>query len=268
MSFVSVNFQQTKQLSVYDRAVAFGDGLFTTGCIEQGRLLIQSEHLTRLQDGCARLRITGVDWPSVVCEMNKACATQQNGVLKVIISAGESQRGYVRSALIKPTVIVQTSDYPAHYQQWREQGITVGIADTRLGINPLLAGIKHLNRLEQVLIRDELEHCQHDDLLVADIQGNIVETSSANVFWQLAGQWQTPSLDKAGVNGLIRQKLLAKIDAEKVQTCIDTLADVEAMFICNTVLGLAPVTRFNGHIIKHSTSALSLYQQLNQWIKE
>ncbi|MDN3652725.1 aminodeoxychorismate lyase [Thalassotalea ponticola] len=265
MNFVSVNFQQTALVSVFDRAVSFGDGVFTTGLIYNSRLLMHDAHLERLQRSVQQLQLGDIDWRAVAEEIALAAEHQEYGVLKVIISAGTSKRGYARDTSARPTVIVQTSNYPQHYGHWRTEGIRMATAKTQLGINPLLAKIKHLNRLEQVLIRQELEQRAVDELLVTDINGVVIECSSANVFWRENGIWYTPKIVHAGVEGLIRQRLLRHLNAQQVTVEAQHLSAIDAMFICNSVLGVAPVIELNG---KKLGPEQALVSQLNQWLME
>ncbi len=133
-----------------------------------------------------------------------------------------------------------------HYQHLQKVGINLGVANTMLGINPQLAGLKHLNRLEQVLVRKELDGRAEDDLLVLNIHQHIVETSSANIFYQVNNKWFTPDLKISGVNGIIRQRILkAQPDVVLSKDNVSALADVSAMFVCNCVFGITPVRCFN-----------------------
>ncbi len=107
-----------------------------------------------------------------------------SGVLKVIISRGGGGRGYSAANCDSPTRILSASARPAHYSRWREDGVTLTLSPVRLGRNPMLAGIKHLNRLEQVLIRTHLEQTDADEALVLDSEGFITECCAANLFWR------------------------------------------------------------------------------------
>lgn len=107
------------------------------------------------------------------------------------------------------TRILSVSAYPAYYSQWRKQGITLTLSPIPLGRNPYLAGLKHLNRLEQVLIRSHLEQTDADEALVLDSEGWVTECCAANLFWRTGDIVFTPRLDQAGVNGIMRQFVYA-----------------------------------------------------------
>ncbi|QDP01137.1 aminodeoxychorismate lyase [Thalassotalea sp. PS06] len=245
MLYSSVNFFPQSEISIQDRGLAFGDGVFTTAQIIDGKVQWLEQHIERLQLSCGRLYIESPDFDKLKTHLEQVCVPFKHAVLKVIITTGNSGRGYARSPSVKPNVIVIVSDYPGHYPKWREEGITLGVAETQLGLNPQLSGIKHLNRLEQVLVRRELEQSGYEDLVVCDINGYVVETSSCNLFWQLDGIWHTADLSESGVQGLASQRLLNQLGNVKiVRHTIEQLQQADSMFICNALLRIAPVSQF------------------------
>ena len=247
-----INGQVSEVINVRDRGLAYGDGVFTTGLIDQGCLINQVGHLQRLVESCQRLALPSPNLSSLTEQITSFCQYHQQGVLKVMLTAGAGGRGYSRQGLLEQAsqlnVIIQHSPYPEHYREWQLKGIELGIAETKLGINPQLAGIKHLNRLEQVLVRRELDNSQYHDLVVTDINDRIIEVSAGNVFWLKAGKWYTPILDNAGVDGLMRQQILSKIP--DVSQCrvkrsefveLIRLEAITEIFVCNSVMGIVPV---------------------------
>lgn len=126
------------------------------------------------------------------------------------------------------------------------RGITLALSPIRLGRNPSLAGLKHLNRLEQVLIRSHLEQTDADEALVLDSDGWLTECCAANVFWRKGSQVFTPRLDQAGVNGIMRQHCMAMLarssfDVVEVSMRPDVLRDADEVLICNALM---PLVRF------------------------
>ncbi len=256
MSLCLVNGQQQAQISLTDRGLAYGDGLFTTAKVVNGQVEFLAEHLARLVDGCRYLAIN-YDHQALLAEINEITSSQNVAVLKIIITSGRGGRGYSRQGVEQSQRILTIHSLPAHYQTWSEQGITLENSQQQLGINPMLKGLKHLNRLEQVLIRTELDNADCDDLLVTDINGRIVETSCANVFWFANNQLFTPNIISSGVAGVYRKLLLAN-DSDIVQLDArqEQLNVVQAMFICNSVMGIVPVRAYQGQmldidIVKH-----------------
>ncbi|MGB1261397.1 MAG: aminodeoxychorismate lyase [Cognaticolwellia sp.] len=247
MALTFIDGQASDKIAADDRGLAYGDGCFTTALVIDGEVEMLTPHLNRLAQQSQQLGLPHVDMNALEASMRKISADIALGIVKVIISSGSGGRGYSRLGADQPKVIISLHDYPTLYPQWQKQGITVGISEQKLGINPMLAGLKHLNRLEQVLLRAELDKRPEDDLLVTDINGSIIECCSANVFWYKAGQWHTPCLTTAGVAGLMREKIL--LHHNDIQPRCYRLSDVEninAMFISNAILGIVPVKTFNG----------------------
>ena len=166
-----INGAESETLAVNDRGVQFGDGCFTTARILRGQVQLLSAHLVRLQTTCEKLFIPYDDWALLAQEMARLAQPHQDGVLKVIITRGAGGRGYSAAGCVNPTRILSVSPRPAHYLRWREEGISLSLSPVRLGRNPSLAGLKHLNRLEQVLIRSHLEQTDADEALVLDSDG-------------------------------------------------------------------------------------------------
>jgi 4-amino-4-deoxychorismate lyase len=248
--YCSINGKQVKQLSVKNRGFSYGDGLFTTGKISNGCVEMLPLHITRLIDGCIKLKIEQPNMNELKNELQKIACSYTKAVIKVVITAGEGGRGYSRLGTSSPTVVISVSAYPEHYPLWKKNGINLGISSLQLGINPMLSGLKHLNRLEQVLIREELDNRVEDDLLVTNINGHIIETSCANLFWIIDGQYYTPNITHSGVAGLVRANILINIPNVILDDFV--LSDVEqaqSMFICNSVMGIVPIKTFNGKLL-------------------
>ncbi len=266
MLYCAINGKPTTEINCLDRGLSYGDGVFTTAKIVEGNVALLNAHIERLQTSCIQLNISPPDFAKLTQQITEAVKSFSLAVLKVTITAGVGGRGYSRRGAIEPVCIVTIFDYPAHYLTWKKQGIVLGNAEFQLGINPALAGIKHLNRLEQVMIRQEVDLRDEDDLLVCDINEQVIESSCANIFWQTKKGWQTPKIESSGVAGLIRAHILGAIDVEEVTIKLvelnRKLIEINSMFICNSVMGIVPVKTYNHHVF--STDYIQpLYQQLN-----
>lgn len=258
-----INGIEQNTLAVNDRATQFGDGCFTTARVIDGLVQRQTAHIARLQLACQRLMIPFTSWQSLNDEMSLLAQRQQTGVLKVIISRGAGGRGYSGSACETPTRILSTSDAPAHYARWKAEGITLALSPVPLGRNPWLAGLKHLNRLEQVLIRSHLEQTNADEALVLDSEGWVTECCAANLFWRCGQDVFTPRLDQAGVNGIMRQFIMAQLAQSayrvvEVNAPLTALADADEVIICNALMPVIPVQRY----AEQQWPARELYQFL------
>lgn len=255
MLYCSINYQQVDTLSVQDRGLAYGDGLFTTAKIKNGQVEMFSAHLERLKRGCTALALNKPDFTLLSQQITDVATFYPLAVLKIIITAGVGGRGYSRQGIKSSNVIIMIFDFPKHYITWQQQGINLGVAQSQLGLSAMLAGIKHLNRLEQVLIRQELDSCPEDDLLVLDINHHVVESSCANIFWCKNNCWYTPNIMQAGIAGLMRAKIIATTNiVEVVNVKLVELDDIEAAFICNSVMGIVPIKIYNEKPLSLTTS--------------
>ncbi|MEI2603097.1 aminodeoxychorismate lyase [Erwinia aphidicola] len=259
-----VNGLAQESIDARDRAVQFGDGCFTTARVLHGSMLRPQAHLQRLQQACERLRIAGVDWQLLAQEITAIASTIDDGVLKVIITRGSGGRGYSASGCQQPARIISLSAWPAHYLRLRQTGVRLALSTVRLGKNPQLAGIKHLNRLEQVMIRTELEQTAADEALVLDSDGMLVECCAANLFWRVGKQVFTPDLSASGVNGIQRQQVMQQVIAlgytlSEVRQGYEVLADAEEVLITNALMPILPVSQIEAW----RYTSRDLFSQLN-----
>ncbi|NQY88817.1 MAG: aminodeoxychorismate lyase [Colwellia sp.] len=247
MKFCLVNGIEQNQIDIENRGLAYGDGLFTTAKIFDGRVQYLSLHIQRLLLGCKKLALFAPNKVELTEQLSQVAKQYNLAVLKVIITASTGGRGYARSTEPKSDLIIMVYDYPKHYDELARAGITLGNSKQQIGINPMLSGLKHLNRLEQVLLRQELANTKEDDLVVTNLNDEVIEATSANLFFWLNGKLCTPEITSSGVNGIMRQTILQKYpDTLIKKVTLTELASSPAMFICNCVMGVMPVKSYNG----------------------
>lgn len=237
---------QAAGLSPADRGLTLGDGFFSTMRVRNGQICLLPYHLARIRSSLARLQFPALEWDVMVSAMQSRAASLHEGVLKIILTRGEGGRGYSPVACTRPTVILSAHAYPAHYDTWQAQGIALGEIDQRLGRQPLLAGLKTLGRLEQVLFKAELESRGLAEALVCDTQGDLVEAVTANLFWRQGQRVFTPDLSQAGVAGVMRAWCLDRLqqwqwDIQAVRQTADALALADEIWLTNALMGLVPV---------------------------
>jgi 4-amino-4-deoxychorismate lyase len=240
-----VNGIATSQLAVQDRGLAYGDGLFETMRVVEGRLPLGDYHFARLELGALRLRMHA-DIPLIRAEAEQMARSAGDGVLKLILTRGLSQRGYALPTDPRFTRILLAAPAPSYPPERALDGISLFPCTTRLGLQPLLAGIKHLNRLEQVLARAEWQGDAFAEGLMRDWQGRVIECTMSNIFVHLDGAWVTPSLDESGVQGVMRDFLIDRLAAGGLRVVqrdlsLEELHASSEVFCCNSMFGVWPV---------------------------
>tara|TARA_R110001583_G_scaffold2233_34_gene16564 strand:+ start:2671 stop:3504 length:834 start_codon:yes stop_codon:yes gene_type:complete len=247
MKFCLVNGIQQNHIDIENRGLAYGDGLFTTAKILNGNIQYLAQHIERLISGCEKLGINSPSSDELTDQLVSIAKNYSLAVLKVMIIANSGGRGYARSQSNNHDLVIMVHDYPKHYDEFAHAGIRLGVSKQKIGLNPMLGGLKHLNRLEQVLLRQELSTREEDDLLVTNINNEVIEATSANVFFFLNEKLYTPDITQSGVNGIIRQTILQHYPATIVKSVsLNEIAQVQAMFVCNCVMGVIPIANFNG----------------------
>lgn len=241
------------QISLADRSFQYGDGCFTTILTKVGKPIDWLLHKERMKACLSLLNIELSNWEQIERWVEKAAKSELTAGVKLHISRGSGGRGYSPKGTTGAVVTIYSFDYPSHYLDWKINGVKLGVCQTKLGLSPLLAGHKHNNRLEQVLLKAEAEQNGYQDALVFDIQNHIVETTMANLFWFKDNVLYTPDLSLCGVAGIIRRKVLlaaekAAIPIQITQFEKQDVFSAEEIFITNALLGVAPVIQIEKHL--------------------
>ncbi len=243
-----VNGQRRNEVPIHDRSFQYGDGCFTTILTKEGQVQQWSSHKARLQACLDFLHIPEPNWDRVWQGLQSMILPQEKAGLKIHISRGLGGRGYSPTQVSESIVTISAFAFPAHYQAWRDKGLAVGICQQRMGLNPLLAGHKHNNRLEQILLKREMDNAGWDDGVCLAINGKVIETPAANIYWGSDGTMFTPCLRHAGGAGVARRQILELAQQQEIPIVIDeftreALLSAEEVFITNALLEVAPVTQ-------------------------
>jgi 4-amino-4-deoxychorismate lyase len=259
-----INGQSSQQIPADDRGFQYGDGLFETALLVNRRVRFIDAHCQRLFSGCARLGITPPDQQTLLREVAQVTAGAERGVLKIIVTRGAGGRGYRPSDAISSNRVVALHPF----SQAPHGALRLRWCDIRLGRNARLAGIKHLNRLEQVLAQSEWREGEADEGLMLDTEGEVVCATSANVFVVRDGALVTPDLRFSGVQGVIRAQVIKAAAKLRLGVTEEPLwpHDLETaseVFITNAVRGIRSVASLDSVQWSETSVATRLANELS-----
>lgn len=249
-----VNGQASALIGAADRGFQYGDGLFETIAINDRHAVFLDRHLRRLQAGCQKLLIPIPDIGQLLAEIGTVCqAAPASGqaVLKLVITRGVGGRGYRQPETIAPTRVISLHPFPDYPDAYQKQGVVTRFCHTRLGISPALAGLKHLNRLEQVLARAEWSSPDIQEGIMLDCNDKVIEGTMSNLFYGQNNALHTARLTRSGVAGILRQ-LVIEICQRQNLTLIEhdyraaDLLAAEEIFLTNAIIGVWPVKQIDG----------------------
>ena len=252
-------------IPVGDRGLAYGDGIFETMRAHAGELPWWDLHWARLERGASRL---GLALPPREQARDEAgrLLDGADAVLRLQLNRGSGGRGYAPLQNAVPVWMLARHPLPAAMPP---QGVALRWCSTRLAIQPALAGIKHCNRLEQVLARaewhaDGAEDSDADDGLMCSMEGDVISATAANLFVLHDGRWLTPLLDRCGVAGVCRQWLLDNFEVEQVRLTVADVETADAIVLTNAVRGILPVARLGTRRWRQHPGVLEWQRRLAQ----
>lgn len=268
---IAVNGVVGAQVSPLDRGFTYGDGVFETCKLNNKKIPLWNLHKDRLLKSCERLFIPVSEELiesqlfTLLSDVNIADA-----VVKITVTRGEGGRGYRSPDVVSPTIVIgvfPASEYP---QTYFSEGITIKLCNQRLSCNSNLAGLKHLNRLEQILARAEWQENSIAEGVMLDVNGNLIEAVFSNIFLIKNGALYTPDLSEAGVAGVMRRFVLetlaqqAGLNTYIARLSLNDLINADEVFLCNSLYGIWPVKKllteqpkeFNPGVITHQLQNL------------
>ena len=237
---------------VDDRGLAYGHGLFETTLLIDSQIPLLDRHLSRLTQDSHLMGILA-DNDEIRHYLNLFIQTLSDqfinsGVVKIILTAGRGGRGYAMPEKMVPTLIFSYTSLPEDVKYQRDQGIDIRLCRHLLATGSTLAGVKHLNRLDQVMARSEWSHDRYQEGLMFNQADEVIEATSANIFVRTTeGFWITPDLSQSGVSGVMRGLLIEEVFRNcdiKVSVAgvnRDTLLGAQQILLCNSVRGILRV---------------------------
>jgi 4-amino-4-deoxychorismate lyase len=241
-----INGRRRSSLDQRDRGFQYGDGLFETMRIRGGAIRLLPYHLERLSQGCRRLKMPLPDTAALQHELETRSIGHAEGVLKLIVTRGVGPRGYQTSRESRPTRVISVHPLTRKRRESDSKSVRVCLCSTPFGLNPALAGLKTLNRLENVMARSEWRDDRYWEGLMSDTEGNIVSGTMANLFLRRGAFLLTPLLDRCGIAGIMRRFVMEHAAAADLRVLegrvsLDVLGEAEEVFMTNAVAGIVSV---------------------------
>ncbi len=271
---VLVNGQPSTTVSANDRGLLYGQTLFETIAVVNAQPRLLEAHLQRLEASTKSLliplNINNID--SDIEVISDFFNASHNAVLRVTISMGSGGRGYANPELPSVTRIVSLHDYPKHPAKLATHGITLGLSPVKLAQQPLLAGLKHGNRLEQVMARSQWQ-TDWNEALLCDQSGNVIEGTQSNIVVLKGDQALSPKLDQCGVEGVMKGWVLSQLkdagfSCRAVRLSLQDIIEADEVMLTNSVIGIWPVKTFHckgtahSFVIDKPSGALNTAQRL------
>jgi 4-amino-4-deoxychorismate lyase len=274
-----VNGKQCNLISIQDRGLLYGDGVFRTIRALHGKALHWSLHYQKLQRDCAMLGIICPDNALLTTELNSLLTQHPDGTVKLIVTRGsvmngQATRGYAPPDQATPTHIWDFSllpDYPADREKI---GIKVRLCQLRLSQQPRLAGIKHLNRLENVLAAAEWSNASSNDAdiaegLLMDAEDNVIEGIRSNLFLVSQRKLITPDLSRCGVAGVQRDRVMSWAEQHNMplqvrDVNLDDVLHADELFVVNSIISVWPIRELDQRCWNEFPITAEIRRDLNE----
>jgi 4-amino-4-deoxychorismate lyase len=233
-------------ISPFDRGLSYGDGIFRTFKVINGLPVDWPLHYQRLVSDCGAIGIVCPSAEVLISDIQSLFLPNDSAVVKIIITRGEGERGYAAPPVTMPTRILIKSELPTYTASYYKTGVQLFVCKTILSYQAALVGVKHLNRLENVLARAEWNDPTYFDGVMLDIAGNVIECTSANIFARYGKELHTPLIDRCGIAGVTRQRIINLAHQPMLKPIIKNitlaeLLDADEVFICNSIYGAIQV---------------------------
>ncbi len=269
-----INGIASDYLNINDRSIHYGDGLFETILCDNNKLYYWQQHFQRLQASAQQLKITCPQQQVLLDDIAKLLDSNESKsksacAIKIIISRGAGERGYKFSKNTTTNRFVLLSDLEPDHSSLLSHQLLSGelfICKQQVSINENLAGLKHLNRLENVMARSEWDASYIDGLML-NANRHVIEGTMSNLFAVREGQLFTPGLKLSGVNGIMREMIIDLASKSNIKTSITdlTIDDLNAMdelFISNSLIGMKAVTKLGDSLYEDQQVTTMIFSEL------
>jgi 4-amino-4-deoxychorismate lyase len=258
-------------ISVNDRGLLYGDGVFRTLLLRDGRLQQWHRHFAKLHKDCSTINLPCPPESLLSNELASLVQDRNDGVVKIIVTRGKSLRGYAPSPQPNTTRILSLNPLPVYPEEFANSGVRLHLCQLRLAHQPIFAGVKHLNRLENVIAAAEWDNADIAEGLLFDESGYVIEGVRSNIFMVKDGNLITPNLTRCGVSGVQRDRIIDWAErhgksCKILDVTLDELLSSEELFLVNSVIGLWPVREMPGFRREHYPVAKSIQNWIHHEI--
>lgn len=246
------------RVSVFDRGFLYGDGIYETLRVYNGRVFKLDEHLARLERSAGMIRLGLPLGREGFAEAIETCLKENDladALVRIGVSRGTAQEPGLDPALVadQPTVVIAPRPFEPYPQAAYERGIRAAVVSVRRNpaeaLNP---AIKSTNFLNNILAKMEALEAGADEAIMLNTDGHVAEGTTTNVFWVNRMTLFTPPLEAGILDGVTRsvmlniaQRLLA-YRAFEVLRGKDALEDAEEVFVTSTSYEAMAVTSIDG----------------------
>ncbi|TVS13163.1 MAG: hypothetical protein EA419_02500 [Wenzhouxiangella sp.] len=235
-----VDGQPGTVVPVDDRAFLYGESLFETVAFRDRQAPLWSRHMARLDLGCRSLGFQPPRPEQLLAECRKVLPESGPAIARITITGGSGGRGYWPAPDAPERRVIQCRDWPGEIDRQRSAGLRLTISKSRLESGPVGEGLKHGNRLVQVMAARECARSGHDEAVLLDQAGSIVEAISSNILLVVDDQLMThprPVVSGVGLGWLIDQPGL---DLRLRPVAGEDLARCSEVLVINSVSGVRP----------------------------
>ncbi len=264
-----VNGLPSDSISAEDRGLSYGDGVFRTLRVHRGTPLSWQYHYLKLRHDCDAIKIVCPPSEILLNELQDLSATRLDCVAKIIVTRGTGKRGYAAPAGGTVTRIVSVNPVPDYEPAYFSSGVPLHVCRIKLGHQPFLAGIKHLNRLENVIAATECQDAGAPEGLLEDEDGFAISGTRSNLFAVRDGVLHTPDLSQCGVAGVQRNRVMDWARSHDVACKVgpirtDELLTADEIFMVNSVFGLWPVR----DLLSYHRTVHPVAWKIQQWLND
>lgn len=263
------------KVRVDDRGFLYGDGLFETIRIRRGKLLFWAEHMARLANGAAVLGLElggrPAGWEAAAREGIRRSGAQE-AVLRLQVTRGPGPRGLGVEGSGPPSVVMTLHPAPEERGN-RPQPLRLILSTVPVLSRHPLNGVKSTSRLSHILAWIEATQAGADEALLLNEHREVVEATSANLFWIADESLLTPPVTAGALPGVARAKLLqhaGRIGLKSAErgTRPEEVLEADAVFLTNSIRGVMPVAELDGRPLGQSPWWSRLRALWNGLVKE